>query len=188
MAGTPFETLLEPISQPALEHEIVVGLIKRSEPCGVISGISERGIFRNRISRDNYRFAYHGIDLPIARSGRMALLGADQCAQQALLVWGLWIGATSDLLSGRQGDPRSIIVLTDTISAPLVALRLVRGHVPPSHLEIPTKAASTFSALPPGPQPCPRRRGGQRRRQMAARRQYEPSWDPQTSRRQFRFV
>ncbi len=28
MARTPFETLLEPISQPALEHEIVVGLIK----------------------------------------------------------------------------------------------------------------------------------------------------------------
>jgi hypothetical protein len=28
MAGTPFETLLEPISQPALEPEIVVGLIK----------------------------------------------------------------------------------------------------------------------------------------------------------------
>ena len=28
MAGTPFETLLEPISEPALEHEIVVGLIE----------------------------------------------------------------------------------------------------------------------------------------------------------------
>ena len=28
MSGTPFETLLEPISQPALGHEIVVGLIK----------------------------------------------------------------------------------------------------------------------------------------------------------------
>src|SRR5271167_2724534 len=28
MTGTPFETLLEPTSQPALEHEIVVGLIK----------------------------------------------------------------------------------------------------------------------------------------------------------------
>jgi len=27
MTGTPFETLLEPISQPALEHEIVVGLV-----------------------------------------------------------------------------------------------------------------------------------------------------------------
>ncbi len=28
MSGTPFETLLEPISQPALEQEIVIGLIK----------------------------------------------------------------------------------------------------------------------------------------------------------------
>jgi hypothetical protein len=28
MSGTPFETLLEPISQPALGHEIVIGLIK----------------------------------------------------------------------------------------------------------------------------------------------------------------
>ena len=28
MSGTPFETLLEPIGQPALEQEIVIGLIK----------------------------------------------------------------------------------------------------------------------------------------------------------------
>ena len=67
MSGTPFETLLEPISQPALEHEIVVGLIQAERTCGAITGISERGIFRNRISRGAYRFAYHEIDRLIAR-------------------------------------------------------------------------------------------------------------------------
>src|ERR1700722_2476678 len=32
MTGTAFEPLLEPITQPALEHEIVIGLIKAERP------------------------------------------------------------------------------------------------------------------------------------------------------------
>jgi hypothetical protein len=32
MTGTAFETLLEPISQPALEHESSLALSRRSEP------------------------------------------------------------------------------------------------------------------------------------------------------------
>ena len=67
MSGTPFETLLEPISQPALEHEIVIGLIKAER--------TMRNHHWNKrawhIPKSNlpgaYRFAYHEIDRLIAR-------------------------------------------------------------------------------------------------------------------------
>jgi len=169
--------------------------------------MSERSIFRNRISCDNCRFAYHGIDLPITRVVSVVHFRSKAAHPGGWLFrgqinvrnkpcWSGGCGSARHLTSYRAGkvDPRSIIVLADTIIAPLVALRLVRGHVPPSHLEIPTKAASTFSALPPDPQPCPRRRGGHRRRQALEVDRWRrdgsvrPSWDPQTSRRRFRFV
>jgi hypothetical protein len=67
MSGTPFETLLEPISQPALEQEIVIGLIK-----------AERTMWSHRWNKRAWHipksnlpgacgFAYHEIDRLIAR-------------------------------------------------------------------------------------------------------------------------
>ena len=67
MSGTPFETLLEPISQPALEHEIVIGLIKAERTMWSHHWNKRAWHIPNRISRGAYRFAYHEIDRLIAR-------------------------------------------------------------------------------------------------------------------------
>jgi hypothetical protein len=67
MSGTAFETRLEPISQPALEHEIVVGLIKAERTMWSHHWNKRARHIRNRISCGAYRFAYHEIDRLIAR-------------------------------------------------------------------------------------------------------------------------
>ena len=67
MSGTPFETLLEPISQPALGHEIVIGLIKAERTMRSHHWNKRAWHIPKSNLPGTYRFAYHEIDRLIAR-------------------------------------------------------------------------------------------------------------------------